>query len=249
MNDFTGKVVLITGAGRGCGREVALAFSSLGAHVAVNDITPVNLDTMVDQIQANGGTAEAFISDIAKRMPIEAMVSQVLDRFGCIDILVNHASVQPKALIIDMDEWEFHRTIDVNLAGTFFTMQQVGRAMKEQGGGSMVNLISTYRPGDPPTGLGAYTASQVALVGLTQAVAGELSACQIRVNAVCQGALGFEPTTLQAWDEQAYQNWLASYSHVNLRDYPLLVRLVLYLCSPPAYALTGQIITTKPDEQ
>jgi 3-oxoacyl-[acyl-carrier protein] reductase len=243
MSDFTKRVVLITGAGSGTGREVARAFSSLGAYVAANDINPGKLDSTVNQIKTMGGIAEAFVFDIAKRMPIEAMVSQVLDHYGHIDILVNHASVQPNALIMDMDEWEFHRTIDVNLAGPFFTMQQVGRVMKEQGRGSIVNLISAYKPDTLQAGLAAYIASQAAVVGLTQAVASELSTYDIQVNAVCQGSFGFEQIPLQDWDELAYQNWLASYAGGYLKEATKLVALVLYLCSQNAHSLTGLILT------
>jgi 3-oxoacyl-[acyl-carrier protein] reductase len=243
MSEFAEKVVLITGAGRGYGREIALAFSSLGAYIAANDINPINLDATVDQIKSTGGIAEAFVFDIAKRMPIEGMVSQVLDRFGRIDILLNHASVQPNALALDMDEWEFHRTIDVNLAGPFFSIQQVGRVMKEQEGGSIINLISAVKPGSLQAGLSAYIASQAALVGLTQAVAGELSTYNIRVNALCQGAFGFGQLPLQGWDEHAYLNWLDTYPGVTPRDVPRMVSLVLYLCSQEASSLTGQIVT------
>jgi len=243
MSEFAEKVVLITGAGRGHGREIALAFSSLGAYIAANDINPINLDGTVDQIKTMGGIAEAFVFDVAKRMPIEGMVSQVLERFGRIDVLVNHASVQPNALAIDMDEWEFHRTIDVNLAGPFFSMQQVGRVMKEQAGGSIVNLISAYKPGNLQEGFSAFIASQAALVGLTQAAASEFCAYHIRVNALCQGAFGFGQMLLQGWDEHAYLNWIDSYPGVNLRDVPRMVSLVLYLCSQEASSLTGQIIT------
>jgi 3-oxoacyl-[acyl-carrier protein] reductase len=243
MSEFAKKVVLITGAGRGHGREIALAFASLGATIAANDINPINLDVTVDQIKTLGGIAEAFVFDIAKRMPIEGMVSQVLDRFGRIDILVNHASVQPNALVIDMDEWEFHRTIDVNLAGPFFNIQQVGRVMREQEGGSIINLISAYEPGNLPAGHSAYFASQAALVGLTQAAASELSSYHIRVNSVCQGTFGFGQIPLQGWDEHAYLNWLDSSPGVNPRDVPRMVSLVIYLCSQEASLLTGQIVT------
>src|SRR5512139_1169331 len=111
MDEFDGKVVLITGAGRGMGREVALAFSTLGAIVAANDINPMNLDEMVGQITGMGGRARAFLADIAKRMPAEALVTQVLDQYSHLDILINHASVEPDDSILDMDEWEFHRTL------------------------------------------------------------------------------------------------------------------------------------------
>ena len=188
MNEFVDKVVLITGAGRGAGQAVALAFSSLGAIVAANDINPVSLDETISQIQQAGGKVGAYVFDIAKRMPIEGLVTQVVDQFGRIDILVNHASVQPDASLLEMDEWEFHRTLDVNLGGPFFTMQQVGRVMRQQGGGVMVNLISGWGQERIQKGHAAHLASQAGVIGLTRAAAHELSAYQIRVNTVCHGS-------------------------------------------------------------
>jgi 3-oxoacyl-[acyl-carrier protein] reductase len=243
MNEFMDKVTLITGAGRGVGREIALAFSSLGASVAANDINPLNLDDTLDQIHTMGGNAEAFIFDIAKRMPIEAMVAQVLERFGRIDFLVSCASVMPRASILAMDEWEFHRTIDVNLAGPFFSMQQVGRVMQKQGGGSMVTLVSALEPGNTPVAYAAYIASQAGLVGLTQPVAQELRAYDIRVNTVCQHTLEWGLIASKSWDEAGFQTWLASYPHLLLGDHPTLVGLVLFLCSQAASSLSGQVIT------
>ena len=133
MTDFSDKVTLVTGAGRGIGRHIAEAFASQGAVVAANDITPINLDETVQRITSAGGRARAYIFDVAKRMPVQAMVDQVLEDWGRIDILVNNAGVEPHASILDMDEWDWHRTLDVNLSGPFFAMQHVGRAMRQRG--------------------------------------------------------------------------------------------------------------------
>lgn len=243
MNDFVDKVVLVTGAGRGLGRRIALAFSSLGAVVAVNDINPINLDVTVSQILDAGGNARAYVFDIAKRMPIEAMVAQVLDHFGRIDILVNHASVEPDASLLEMDEWEFHRTLDVNLGGPFFTMQQVGRVMQGHGGGAIVNLISTVGQVRIHKGNAAHLASQAGLVGLTYAAAREYAAYSIRVNAVCDGAIETDFMTLQAWDMANLHHWRESYPQAQLGDQADLVSLVMFLCSQAASSLTGQIIS------
>lgn len=240
MDEFLDKVVLITGAGRGAGREVALGFSSLGAAIAANDINPLNLDETVNRIHQTGGKARSYVFDIAKRMPIEAMVTQVLEQFGRIDFLVNHASVEPDAPLLGMDEWEFHRTLDVNLGGPFFTLQLVGRHFQQQGGGSIVNLISTAKAGN--TGHAALSASQAGLIGLTRAAAQELEPYHIRVNSVYTASIdaGLSPST--GFDLASYYRWVAALPQAKLHGYSDLVRKVLFLCSGAASSITGQVI-------
>jgi 3-oxoacyl-[acyl-carrier protein] reductase len=243
MDEFVGKVALITGAGRGLGREIALAFSSLGVAVAANDINPINLDETVNQILRAGRNAKAYVFDIAKRMPIEGMVAQILEQFGQIDILVNHASVEPDASILDMDEWEFHRTIDVNLGGAFFCMQQVGRVMREHGGGAIVNMISPTGKGMAHKRGAAYVASQSALIGLIRAAAKELIPYNIRVNAVCSGVFEEQLLTSHDWNINTLHQWLQLFPDVKLGNHPDLVGLVLFLSSKAAASLTGQVIS------
>ena len=115
MTDFKGKVVLITGAGKGSGRTLAKAFARQGATVAANDISPINVEEAVEEIRAQGGDARAYVDDIAKKVGAQALVKQVEDDFGHIDILVNHAAVEPRSPLLDMDEWDWHRVLDVNL--------------------------------------------------------------------------------------------------------------------------------------
>src|SRR5690349_4787560 len=100
------KVVLITGAGKGAGRLLAEAFAEQGARVALNDISPINVEEVAAGILKRGGTAKAFIEDAAKKVAVQMLVNDVEDEFGGIDILVNHANVQPKSAFIDMDEWD-----------------------------------------------------------------------------------------------------------------------------------------------
>lgn len=243
MNEFADKVALVTGAGRGTGREIALAFSSLGIAIAANDINPISLDETVSQIQQAGGKAGAYVFDIAKRMPIEGLVAQVLEHFGRIDILVNHASVQPDAYLLEMDEWDYHRTLDVNLGGPFFTMQQVGRVMRQQAGGVMVNLIYGSGQGRIQKGHAAYLASQAGLIGLTRAVAREFSAYNIRVNSVCHGTTDIDLIPSLDWDANTFHHWLESFPNVGPGANHNLVSMVLFLCSNAASSLTGQVIS------
>ena len=178
METFKGKVVLITGAGKGTGRGVAEAFAELGASVAVNDVSPVNLDGTVAHILAFGGQVKAYVEDIAKKMPIQTLLNSVLDDFGRIDILVNCAEVEPKKTVLEMDDWDWQRTLDVNLSGPFLLTQSVGRIMKENGGGVIVHVGERAKG---PEHRAAYFTSKAGLAALSALAAYELSEFGIRV--------------------------------------------------------------------
>jgi NAD(P)-dependent dehydrogenase (short-subunit alcohol dehydrogenase family) len=135
MTTFQDQVVLVTGAGRGIGRALAEGFAARGARLAVNDITPGGLDETVARIAASGLTAKAFVADVASRMAVHAMIEEIREEYGRIDVLVNNAGVEPHASLLELDEWDWDRTLAVNLKGAFLLTQSVGRLMVEQGGG------------------------------------------------------------------------------------------------------------------
>jgi len=219
--EFQDKVVLITGAGRGTGRQIAETFAAQGARLAINDISPQNVDSLVAELRQRGYNAKAYVDDIAKKVAVQAIVNQVEEDYGRIDVLINHASVEPHASLLDMDEWDWHRALDVNLTGAFLTMQSVGRVMRDRGGGIIINIISIS--GDTVAlDRSAYVASLFGLIGLTRQAARELFGYGIRVHAVGRGLGRFQNsgTTVPA-------------------D---LSRAVLYLCSPGASHLTGNIV-------
>jgi len=219
--DFTGKVALITGAGRGLGRALAEAFADRGACVAANDISPVNLDLTLQHIQVAGGRARDYIFDMAKQMPVQNMVDQVLTDWGQIDILVNNAAVRPQFPLLEFDAWDWQRALEVNLSGAFYATQLVAKAMRQQGGGVIVNIAAALDPGPGLAGQSAFYASKLGLIGLTRAAAVELAACHIRVHALCPR----QPA--------------AGHPEARLAD---LVERVLHLCSPAAAELTGLVI-------
>jgi 3-oxoacyl-[acyl-carrier protein] reductase len=181
MDTLKEKVVLITGAGKGSGRTLAQVFAEGGAIVAANDISPVNVEEVVEQIRAKGGRARAYIDDVAKKVGAQNIVNQVEDDFGRIDILVNHAAVQPRIPLLDMDEWDWHRTLDVNLTGAFVMTQSAGRVMRAQGLGVIINLITESTRGQSEA---AFIASMKGLDGLTREAARELSPYGIQVYSV-----------------------------------------------------------------
>ena len=182
MDDLKDKVVLITGAGKGSGCLLAQAFAERGAAVALNDISPINVEEVMNQITAKGGRARIYIDDVAKKVAVQNIINQVEDDFGRLDILVNHAAVDPHVPVLDMDEWDWHRVLDVNLTGAFLMTQSAGRVMRAQGSGVIINLI-TETTGDENREA-AFIASMSGLKGFTHQAARELSPYGIQVYSI-----------------------------------------------------------------
>lgn len=183
MNDLKGKVVLITGAGKGAGRALAEALAEQGAFVAANDISPINVDEVVSMINARGGKADSYIEDVAKKVGVQALVKAVEDDFGGVDILINHAAVKPCASLLAMDEWDWHRTLDVNLTGAFLMMQSVGRMMRGKSKGKIINIVAGAGMSEEKDA-GAYLSSKAGLAALSHQADMELSPDGIRVYAI-----------------------------------------------------------------
>lgn len=177
------KVALVTGAGLGLGRALALALARQGARLAVNDLTRVNLDPLLVEIAAVGGVARAYENDVSRKLDLQGLVQTVLQDYGQIDILVNHASVQPHQPLLGMDEWDWRRTVDVILTGTFLATQSVGRVMAEQGGG-VILTIGPQNPGDNSGTRAAYLAAKAGVLAFSRAAAAELAEHNIRVLAL-----------------------------------------------------------------
>jgi NAD(P)-dependent dehydrogenase (short-subunit alcohol dehydrogenase family) len=185
MNHLKDKVVLITGAGKGAGRALALAFAERGALVAANDISPINVELVIAEIEARGGRAKAYVEDVAKKVGVQCLINNVEDDFGGIDILVNHAAVEPHTSLLDMDEWDWHRTLDVNLTGAFLMIQSVGRVMRGKNKGEILNIVAgSGRGADAARDTGAYLSSMAGLAALSHQTDQELSPHGIRVYTV-----------------------------------------------------------------
>ncbi|MFM8875290.1 MAG: SDR family NAD(P)-dependent oxidoreductase [Anaerolineae bacterium] len=179
MDELKDKVVLITGAGKGIGRRLAEELAAKGAIIAANDISPINVEEVVNGIRAKGGQAKAYLEDVAKKVGAQMIVKSVEDDFGTIDILVNHAAVEPHTPLLNIDEWDWHRVIDVNLTGAFLMSQTVGRVMREKDSGVIVNLVA----GADEKGkeAGAFLASKAGLDELSRQLARELNPHGVKV--------------------------------------------------------------------
>ena len=185
--DFSGKAVLVTGAGSGMGRASSLAFAAAGAEVAVLDInTESGLET-VEQIETSGGQAIFVGVDVADDDAVRRAVDDVVSHFGRLDVAHNNAGAEGQhAFMLEQEPANWRRTIDVNLSSVFYCMQAEIPHMLRSGGGSIINtasaagLIGAY-------GLTPYVAAKHGVVGLTKAAANEFSEQGIRINALCPG--------------------------------------------------------------
>ncbi len=214
--DLKGKVALVVGAGRKPVQSLALALAAAGASVAANDLTPMGLDETVERIHHLGGDARAYLEDVSKGLPAGALVARVLEDFGRLDVLVNFAGAHPRAALLDTDEWDWQRTLDFNLSGPYLMMKAAGRVMREQGGGVILNVLDHCQGAKPEPGKAAYNASTAGLLSLSQTVAVEFLAYNICVHAICTGE--GNPASIKS-----------------------ISQLALFLCSPQAAGLTGQV--------
>ncbi|MEX1071139.1 MAG: SDR family NAD(P)-dependent oxidoreductase [Anaerolineales bacterium] len=132
------RVALVVGAGSPAGQQIARELSSRGFHVALNDQLPDRIEKLASEL---GSMAITHAADLSRKLSLQTMLQTILEKWGRIDALIFVASIQPTDAILDMDEWDWHRTIDLNLTAAFLCMQSVGRIMRELGGGVIVNVL------------------------------------------------------------------------------------------------------------
>ncbi len=239
---FEGKKVFITGAARGIGRATALAFAKAGATVGVNDINPVGIDTTIEVIEAAGGKAHAYMADIANKLSLQSVMYDFIRDAGGIDILVNNAAVEATSDFLKTDEFEWNRTMDVNVKAAFLATQTAARAMKDTGGGAVINVASTAGQTRGLPDRVAYVTSKTALIGLTKATAEALAQYNIRVNAVCPGIIHTEPIEQVMKGTSLLEKWERDIPQGQLGQPEDVAAAILYFASDAAHYLTGQTI-------
>ena len=182
------KISIITGAAQGIGFAIAKMYSEQGATVVLFDMQVDKVKEAAAEIEKlTGNKTVGMAVNIAKKAEIEAAVQIVIGMFGRIDVLVNNAGVIKHVLILEMDEKDWDRIFEVNVKGTFLMTQAVGKIMKAQKKGKIVN-ISSCSGKKPTLEEGAYCASKSAIIGLTRVTALELGIYGINCNAICPGA-------------------------------------------------------------
>ena len=235
---MTGKVALVTGAGSGIGRAVALAFGKAGATVVVADIVPAQGSETVRLIEQAGGTAVFQLCDVSKNSDVQAMVDETVRRFGRLDFACNIAGIHnpmPETLV-DADEEMWDRIIAVNLKGVFLCMKHEVRHMVGQGKGVIVNMASLAGILAEP-GCYAYVASKHGIMGLTKTAAFDYAKAGIRINAVCPAAI--DTPGLQQAPEDLRQRLRETTPVGRIGTPEEVAAAVLWLCSDSAGFVTG----------
>ena len=183
-------VVLVTGAAKGIGFEIASRFLRDGAFVAFNDQTPELVRSGMGKIMtAQPGQVMGCIADVSEAKQVEAMVTQVVQSWGRIDILVNNAGIYPSHSFLEMTETDWTRVMDINAKGIFLVSQAVAREMISLGRGGQIINISSGSYHSARLGAAHYCASKAAAIMLTKVMAMELAPYHIRVNAVAPGLI------------------------------------------------------------
>jgi 3-oxoacyl-[acyl-carrier protein] reductase len=241
--DLTGRVVIVTGGGKGIGKVYAREFARAGARVVAADIDGAAAEAVAADIAAEGGEALPLMTDIADQSSTDAMAAAALTKFGAIDVLVNNASlmsVLPRRswLEIPVDEWD--RVMAVNLRGMFLSCRAVFPAMKAQARGKIVNISSSRVWEGTPNRL-HYTTSKAGVIGFTRALAREVGEFGITVNAVTPGM-----TQSETQVQSSSGNYLAmriAGRAIERAQFPEdLVGAVMFLASPASDFMTGQTI-------
>jgi len=186
--DLSGRIALVTGASRGIGESIAKTLAANGAHVIISSRKIEGCQIVADAITAEGGSAEAMACHIGDMEQISGIFSAIKEKHGKLDILVNNAATNPYfGHILDTDLGAFQKTVDVNIRGYFFMSIEGAKLMRDNGGGSIINVASIN--GVIPGAMqGIYSITKAAVISMTKAFAAECAGLKIRVNALLPGA-------------------------------------------------------------
>lgn len=233
------KVAIVTGATRGIGRAIALAFAAQGAKLVVVGTNADTVQAFAEELQKSGTQALGVQADVSVTSDVERLIDSVKERFGRVDILINNAGVTRDGLILRMKDDDWDTVLDVNLKGAFLCTRAVAKLMTRQRSGRIINISSVVgQMGN--AGQANYGASKAGLHGLTRSTARELAKRQITVNAVAPGFIQTDMTdslSEQQRSELTEQIPLARLGHVD--D---IAATVLFLASEQAGYVTGQVI-------
>lgn len=238
--ELSGKVALVTGAGRGIGRAIALKLGAMGATVLVNyNGSADKAREVAEQIEGMGGNAETLCCNVADFEACGKLAEEIIGKYKRVDILVNNAGIARDNLIMRMSEEEYDSVLDTNLKGAFNTIRHLSRFFLKQRAGKIINISSVSGVlGNP--GQANYSASKAGLIGLTKSVARELASRGICVNAVAPGFIDTEMTG--AMPEKTREAALGSIPMGRMGLPEEIAEAVAFLAGKGSDYITGQVI-------
>jgi 3-oxoacyl-[acyl-carrier protein] reductase len=239
--DLEGKVALVTGAGRGIGREIALTLAGEGVTTVVTDVREELLEPLAAEVAARGRAGRQYVCDVRNSARIDEVVADAVRACGRIDILVNNAGVAPGAPVEALPEEVWDLNLDVNLKGTFLMCRAVTPVMKRQRWGRIINAAS-FAAIVPITGSAAYAASKAGVHFFTRVLAGELGPWNVTVNCYAPGMI---PTEMNRFAEAPPERQARLLDTLTLRRWGQardVANLVCFLASDLAGYITGTLI-------
>lgn len=243
MEKLFSKVAIVTGGGRGIGKQIALTLAREGASIVVADV--IDMDSAAKEIKDLGHDVITVKTDISNKKHVENLVETTISKFKRVDILVNNAGISRNASLLELSEEDWDIVIDVNLKGTFFVMQAVAKFMVEQKYGKIVNIASTGGLNVVMPKQSSYAASKGGVIQMTKVCAKELGVYGINVNAIAPGAVVTDITYMRRTPEEVEKNLQSVRDAVSLHrvgETQDIADLVLFLASDDSSYITGQTI-------
>ncbi len=238
---LNGSVAIITGAGRGIGRAIALELASAGAIVVVNYASnSVKAEEIIQQITAAGGKGMSIQADVSQASEVDRLVRTTIEEYGKIDILVNNAGVARDNLLLRIKEADWDTVLDINLKSVFLCTKAVCKGMLKQRSGVIVNISSVVGISGN-AGQANYAAAKAGIFGFTKSMAKELAPRGIRVNAVAPGYISTDMTAILP--EEVKKEIIRGIPLGQIGAAEEVAKAVLFLASPASSYVTGQILS------
>ncbi len=234
------RIAIVTGAGRGIGKSIALTLAREGAKVMINDIDIKTAKEVTKEIKNMGRNSLAFQVDVSNSKEVNRMVEFIQQEFGRIDILVNNAAIIKRGTIDDLSEEDWDRVIEVNLKGTFNCTKAVVGVMKKQRYGKIVNISSVVGKVGDLASAPCYGASKAGIACLGKSLARELAPYNINVNVVAPHAI--ETDMSREWPEEKRRSFIANIPLGRMGEPEDVAEAVLFLVSDKSKFITGEVL-------